>query len=483
MIPMYMRLAALKRLPLLDLTLKAVPWPVYLVGGSVRDMFLGRRVRDLDLVVDGPLEEAAQKASAAVGVRAVPLGRSPKQIYRLNRWGLTLDLCHLEGPDIHSDLLRRDLTINALALDLKAPDTSWKIIDPCRGIMDLKERKARFVSEANVLADPIRLIRLFRLTANLDLTIQPDSLAMVKKHASLINRTAGERIREEMLLLLGAPRSCKTVTAMMKHDLLEALVPEITPLRGCGQGDYHHLNVLDHTLAALESLEGIICSPKKHFPAFAPEIRTYLDQDHCPALLKLSILLHDLGKPSTKSTDDEGRVHFFRHEIVGEECAARIAARFKLSGAETTLLRFIVRHHLQPFHLMEAHQARHLTPKGIFRLGRLTGGNLWGLLLHALADAEATQGPAQDRKGGPPAVRSFLNYLAMEIYSQRMELAKGPCLVTGRDLLVAFNLRPSPQIGRLLRAIEEAQATGRVRDRAAALALAAELLAQDSASS
>jgi len=86
MIPIYMRLAALKRLPLLDLTLKAVPWPVYLVGGSVRDMFLGRRVRDLDLVVDGPLEEAAQKASAAVGVRAVSLGRSPKQIYRLNRW-------------------------------------------------------------------------------------------------------------------------------------------------------------------------------------------------------------------------------------------------------------------------------------------------------------------------------------------------------------------------------------------------------------
>lgn len=470
------RFRKIRQEPALQAILRFAHEPLYLVGGSVRDLLLGRHYHDLDLVVHGLVEDVARKAENAVGVRAVPIGKPPLQVFRLCPAGLTIDLCPMEGPDIQADLLRRDLTVNAMAIHLNPPHDEPRLLDPCHGLTDLLDRRVRFVSEANLLADPLRLLRLFRFAAVLDFTPDSDSLDLIRKHALLIQRMPGERIREELLELLGARRAYPVVMAMARHDLLEALVPELTPMRGCGQTDYHHLDVFQHTLEALNALEWLIDSPESYFPEFAHSFRMYLEQPHYPALMKLSILFHDLGKPATRTEEPDGRARFFRHESVGGTMARAVAKRFKLALAERDLIDALILNHMRPFHLLTAYLQEALTSKGIYRFGRAAGKDIWGLMMHALADAAAARGPSQTDRGGLPVLRRFLNYVIKEIVAQRNELAERPNLVSANEIMLAYNLKPGPEIGRLLRAVEEAQATGRIRERDEALILVANLL-------
>ncbi|MFH1091938.1 MAG: HD domain-containing protein [Pseudomonadota bacterium] len=469
-------LAALRKIPAVAAVLKNASGPVYLVGGCLRDLLLGREVNDFDLAVWGDLEETAARTASSLGVRAVPLGRAPAIVFRLIHQGLIVDVSPLEEPDILADLLRRDLTINALALELTSEtDRAW-IIDPVQGLKDLEEKRARFVSEQNLIKDPLRLLRLFRFAATLELSLAPDSLALVGKHALLINQTPGERIREELLKLLSVPGSHPLVTAMLEHGLLEALIPELTPLRGCGQNHYHHLDVLDHTLLALKRLEEIMAAPEEYLPRYAPELRRYLSQGHCPAWLKMALLWHDLGKPETRKVEDGGRTTFHRHEQLSEKLAGRLAARFRMSAAETALIRRLVRHHMRPFLLREARAGGHLTRRGVYRFGRDVGDDLWGLVVLSLADAAAAQGPAQEAQGGLEGLAVFFDHLLEELLAQKAKLIKMPRLLSGRDILNELGLEPSPEVGRILAAIEEAQALGRVATRKEALILARRVL-------
>ncbi|MEW6263769.1 MAG: HD domain-containing protein [Thermodesulfobacteriota bacterium] len=467
------RLAGLAGHPALAAVLALSPDRVFLVGGAVRDLILGRPARDLDLAVAGLTSELAERAAGWLGVKAVTLGRWPQIVYRFVLPDLTLDLGPLDGA-IEADLARRDLTINALALDLKSLDRSG-IIDCGRGRRDLEEGIVRFVSEQAVLDDPLRLLRLFRFSAALNFKPDPESLTLVRRRASMINRSAGERLREELLLLLSAPNCRPVILAMLETGLWEALIPETTPLRDCRQGGFHHLDVLDHTLLALARLEEFLADPNLACPGHVPEIKAYLANSFRPALLKLTVLFHDLGKPAARSEDATG-VHFFGHEKIGEKTAADLAGKLKLSGEETDLVRLLVKNHLRPFHLWETRLSGRLTTRALYRLGRDLGDHLWGLVLHALADAAATAGPDQVDRGGLPAFQTFILEILGEIRKQKLALATQPRLLGGRDLMAAFNLKPSPLLGRILEAILEEQALGRVTDRGQALALAETLI-------
>jgi poly(A) polymerase len=168
------------------------------VGGSVRDLMLNRDIADFDLAVDRDLDSLAEKAAASLGVRAVHLGRDPKTVFRLAYQNRILDLCAIEGPDIHADLARRDLTVNAMALSLSDTSESDALIDPFNGRNDLDKRVARFLSESNVLADPVRMLRLFRFSACLGLAPDPESLDIVqppcRQHSTIGRRTSGRGI-------------------------------------------------------------------------------------------------------------------------------------------------------------------------------------------------------------------------------------------------------------------------------------------------
>jgi len=225
---------------------------------------LGTEVSDIDLAATGPFEKTAGILAGAFRKKGILLGRPQKPTYRFVLPGLIVDLSPAEGGNIESDLRRRDLTINAMALELRPGEV--RIIDPWDGLGDLDNNVARFVSPEVVLADPLRLLRLFRFSADLGLIPHPDSLAVVKTHAALIKDVPGERIREELLKLLTVPNISPTVNTMLDCGLLMALMPELEPLRHCDQNHYHHLNVLDHSMLALSCLEEIMAEPGDYFP-------------------------------------------------------------------------------------------------------------------------------------------------------------------------------------------------------------------------
>ena len=180
----------LRPIPGVRAVLDRSPGPVYLVGGSVRDLWLGREPQDLDIIVPGPLRETARAVARALGTHPVPLGREPLQIFRIPGEKI-LDLCPMEGPDILTDLKRRDLTFNAMALELASGAQLPRLIDPENGLTDLDCKIARFVSEDNVIADPLRLLRLFRFCAELEFNPDPQSLELVRTHAPKISAMAG----------------------------------------------------------------------------------------------------------------------------------------------------------------------------------------------------------------------------------------------------------------------------------------------------
>jgi poly(A) polymerase len=474
------KIETVRKEPLVQAVLGAHQGQVYLVGGSVRDLMLNRDIADFDLAVDRDLDSLAEKAAASLGVRAVHLGRDPKTVFRLAYQNRILDLCAIEGPDIHADLARRDLTVNAMALSLSDTNQPDALIDPFNGRNDLDKRVARFLSESNVLADPVRMLRLFRFSACLGLAPDPESLDIVQRHAANIQQSAGERQGEEFMHMLGAEVAHPAVMSMLETGLLETMIPELSPLRGVGQGIHHHLDVLNHTLTAFEHLETILSEPDRYWPDHIDEIREYLARDNKACLLKLTILLHDLGKPASKTVDESGEIHFHRHEKTGLEPAGRVMDRLRLSNDVKAFVSLMIRHHLRPFYLLESHYLGRLTPRAVHRLGRDLGNDIWGLLIHALADAQGTLGPAGLEHGGPDAMKEFANLFIAELRCQQERQSDGPPLIKGNELMDALKIRPGPVLGRLLKAIEEARALGQINDKDQAIALANQILRETS---
>jgi putative nucleotidyltransferase with HDIG domain len=468
------KFSELMGLPPIRAAVEAAEGPVYLVGGTVRDLILGRPVHDYDLTVSANLEETARRAGQILGVRPIPMGRPPLTIHRLPWQGVHLDICPMEGGDVRADLLRRDLTINAVGLELTADKAVF--LDPTGGLRDLDDKILRFVAEDNVVADPLRILRLFRFAAVLGFDIHPESLVMAARHAPLAARPAGERVREEILTMLGADKAFPALRAMHRAGVLLSLFPEMETAAGCTQGDHHHLDVLEHTLAAVEASEAFMAGPEEYSPEYAGRIRSWLDLGRRRALVKLTLLFHDLGKPETRSTDEEGRVRFLGHAQAGMRIAAGIAERLRLSNAEIDLIFNLIRHHLRLFHLMESRDKGKLTRRGIWRFGREIGPLLWGVVVHSLSDLAATKGPIRREKGDEPVFLDFLEFILEELDRQQAAAEAAPPLISGRDLIRELRLEPSPLIGRILDLVEEAGALGKIGSKEDALALAREIV-------
>jgi tRNA nucleotidyltransferase (CCA-adding enzyme) len=201
------------------LPLEALPPGTALVGGAVRDALLGRLQPrpDLDLVVPQGAIELCRQLAARLGGSCVVLDPE-RDIARLVRRGWTIDLARCEGHDLSQDLRRRDYTANAIALPLAAGAVP---LDPTGGLADLARGRLAAVSEANLLADPLRLLRGLRLSCELDLPLDPASRDWIHGHAARLVEVAGERVLAEVERLAGLPRGDRGLQAVIDARLLE----------------------------------------------------------------------------------------------------------------------------------------------------------------------------------------------------------------------------------------------------------------------
>lgn len=479
--------------------------PVYLVGGYLRDVALGRPLgeggtRDVDCAVPEAKAAARAFAGRATGGRLVRLDAAnwrviPEPAGRGLPPAGWVDFSDLRGGGILADLRGRDFTLNALACRLPDPDD---LLDPAGGLEDLAARRIRAVSDRVFREDPLRLLRAYRLAAQLDFSIDPSTLSRLRRDAARLEGEPGERVRAELFGTLAAPRGGLTLRGMRDSGVLHVLFPPCRRMDGLQQGGHHHTDVLTHSLDTVEALEDLL----KDFPPdpagedpLGRSARDYLAPPHRLPVLKLAALLHDAGKPDTQAPSaeppaEEKAFTFHGHEKVGAEAALAVAGRLRLSRCERESLVRLVRLHMRPGFLFRESggDPKAVSGRALHRLARDAEEDLPGLALLAIADAHAHRGPlAAPGGGGLRSVTSrvveFARGVLAEIEARVLPGLRGPRWVTGRDLMEALGIPEGPQVGRLLLALEEARAAGEIQTRAEALALARKILSVDPAES
>ncbi|MFZ7127831.1 MAG: hypothetical protein ACOWWM_16870 [Desulfobacterales bacterium] len=433
----------------------------YLVGGAVRDLLIGRQPDDLDIAVPGHPKAYAAELAERLGVRSVTIGKGGFEIERVVAEGVHYDICGLDGTDIHADLLRRDFTINAMAWDIDRR----RLLDPTGGMADLAARRIRMVSRQNLEADPIRLLRAFRLAAAFRCAIDEQTFETIRQFAPALSTAAGERIRTELLKLMAVRESAALLSIMNAAGILAAVFPETVTARDLRKGRPASGTPFEDELAAYLHLETILRTPDAYFPGRGRLIDRSIGRAEEP-VLKLAMLLSVPAGVGAGSGTDSPADDIRSMENIGR--------RLRLSGKERRCLTAIAAHCRRPILLFHSSSSATLSDQAIFNFYRSAGRFVPHTLLHAAA---VTSGSG--REGFPANLfHGFLCELLGTFEDRYLRQQSRPPLLTGTDLMERFGLKPSPAIGRLLLRIEENRYAGGIRTREAAFDLARQLLAE-----
>ncbi len=449
---------------------------VYLVGGSVRELALGRQPPDLDLAVSAQTLDLGRELAAALDGTFVLLDEGERTA-RVVWQGEILDLAEFRAPTLEGDLKARDFTINAMALELDAVlgRRPLTLLDPAGGLQDMAQGLIRVLAPENLGYDPLRLLRAYRFAATHGYRLTPETEAAVRRYLPEFSRVAGERIHQELFILLASPRAGGVLQEMDRAGLLTQVFPELADARDVEQNGYHHLDVFHHLLATVISLEQVLATPEPYFGELAGELGRYAAGPPKAVLLKIAALFHDVGKPQVQGRRSQpDRYTFYYHEKVGLEIFAGTARRLRLSQAERKTVETLIRLHMRPFLLLPAFREGLLSMRALGRLVRAARTELPGLFALAMADSLAGQGAQK-----PPDAEAVLGDLAEEAYrflKERLEPQdRLPRLLSGHDL-IGLGLKPGPEFRRILTRVEEAQWEGAVHTREEALKLAQSLV-------
>lgn len=472
---------------------------IYLVGGSVRDLLLGRVSHDYDFATPGDALRSARALANAIHAAYYPLDaeRGTARIIYADDDGKrsSIDFASFRGNTLEEDLAARDFTINALALDLHQPDA---LLDPLGGAADLQARVLRSCSSTSMQADPLRVLRAIRLAACYDLRIDIDTRQQMRTVIPMLAQVSPERARDELFRIFETPRLATSIRALDMLGALDVVLPEMAALKNLAQSPPHTLDAWQHTLETVRQLGRLlhVLGPAHDDAAsgnlvlglgvmrlgrYRQQITEYVQQElivgrSVLGLLFAAALYHDIGKPQSQQAEEGGRIRFLEHERIGAELVAERAAELHFSNAEVDWLRTVVHQHMRPVWL-----ANQLKPdqnpsrRAVYRFFRVAGEAGPAIVLLSLADLLATHAP-----GIPPErwrrqldVGRTLLEAWWEHYAEQVA---PPALLNGHDLMTKFQLEPGPIIGEILDAIKEAQVVGDVTNRESALKFAADFL-------
>lgn len=309
------------------------------VGGWLRDHLLGREAGDMDLATALMPEEVIRRARTA-GLKALPTGLQHGTVTLISA-GQSIEITTFRGdgtyrdgrhPDsvrlgasLEDDLARRDFTINAMALPVQyfaSAEVASHLVDPFGGKSDLERRSIRAVGDPlkRFGEDGLRPLRACRFAAQLGFEVEPATLKAISQRLTVAAKVSVERVLVELTKLLCGAAPKRGLQLLAESGLLDLWLPELRPMIGCLQNRHHRYPVWEHTLEVV---------------GFAPPE---------PAL-RWAALLHDAGKPATRTVDEGGEVHFYGHEALSLEISGRLLARLKASHALTREVLALVRHH------------------------------------------------------------------------------------------------------------------------------------------
>lgn len=457
-------------------TLKLEKNDVYIVGGFVRDLLLKRKSYDLDFIVvnKDSLELTSNLASELNGSWFVLDDETKTTRLVLkdeNSLKYTFDFTPVSDALLENDFARRDFTVNTFAINLKNPDF---VEDRFSAFDDLKEKiLIRAVNLKNLLDDPIRFLRAFRFSAILNGAIESKTFDFIKDNLTCFNQEiASERIASELWKIFDYDLSFKTIIKISDSGLLEKIFPELSPMRKVPPNIYHHLWLYDHSLELVKTCEEKFISVPDWVANELLEQFSSAESPRKIGIVKFACMLHDLGKPGTweiKKINGEEKHTFYGHDKLGEEITDRICERLKLSNSIRDSAKKLVRYHLRPFQLSQNNAP--ITERALYRFFRDTDTDTTMLLMLAMADLYATVGPKvtdSDLKTG----EKLILYLFEEYRKYRTEteeIASKPKLLDGNEIMKITGLKPSPEIGLILKDLDEAIAVGEIKTKEQAI--------------
>ena len=413
----------------------------YLVGGCVRDLFLGRKPVDWDITTNATPEEIMScfkntfytNDFGTVGVVSETQDESLKVI-QITPYRIETGYSDKRRPDkvvwskkLEDDLARRDFTINALALSLaekKGNEWATEIVDLFGGLKDLKQGIIRAVGNPDERfgEDALRIMRAVRLSAELEFSIENETFLALEKHGKSLKDISAERVRDEFIRIIMSPHPMAAFETLKVSGVLEIILPELLEGSGMEQNAAHSFDVFEHIMRTLEH------AAKKNFPL---EVR-------------LAALFHDIGKPRTRRWGEKTKQWtFYGHDVVGARMTKTILERFKFPTKIIEVVTKLVRWHMF-FSDTEA-----ITLSAVRRMVANVGkDHIWELMDVRIADRIGTGRP----KESPYRLRK---YRSMVEEAMRDPISVGMLKIDGKKIMEIGNIAPGPTIGLVLAALLE----------------------------
>ena len=434
---------------------------IYIVGGTVRDFLMGKESLDRDIIVaDEDAKTFALKIQPLFDAVFVPLDEVNK-IYRLVLPDKInyIDITNPIEGSLHKDLMRRDLTINAVAVNIRTSE----VIDLCGGVTDIKNHTINYINEHNFEDDPLRLLRVYRFQSTLGFELTPETIHAVCKFVKLIHKPAVERITHELILLFGGKYADKALENMNKTWILEELFPVVNELKQVPPNTHHHLDLFHHSLETVRQIQLI-------YENSSDEIKEHMDKTDfggAPRLahLKLAGFLHDIGKFSTWTIEeDTGRHRFIKHDDVGAKMSVPLLKKMHFSNKQIDYISSMIKNHIYPSQVMSAPEIDFNTPTGekaMMRYIRKMNDNVIDNIILAKADRLSARGEAVSDEMVENNL-SRLDLLLNYYLSVRDKLEPLPVLLDGNDIMKLLNIKPSKKLGEIMNSLHEEQLSGNI---------------------
>lgn len=427
---------------------------VHAVGGFVRDLLMERDINDIDIVAVGKGIPFAEKLADELGIKKIVsfkkfgtaiIPNSPIQIEVATARTESYNddsrkPAEVVYTDLKRDLLRRDFTINAMAMDIR-PDTFGELSDPFGGIADLNENILRtpLDPDETFSDDPLRMMRAAYFSSKLGFKINNECLKSIERQADRIKIVSWERIRDEFIKILKTKKPSIGLTILQKTGLMEIVFPEIHIMYGMEQtSEWHHKDIFYHTLQVVDN---------------AAQLSDKME-------LRFAALVHDIAKPKTRRINEIKGYTFHGHDAVGERMLNRVARRMKLSNNFKEYLKKITLLHLRPIALVKDI----VTDSAVRRLMAAAGDELDDLMTLCRADITSKN---------PNRVERYMkNFEIVEekmtnvVERDAMKAFQSP--VRGDKIMEICGLEEGKKVGEIKEAIEEAILDGKIENTYAA---------------
>jgi len=415
---------------------KSAGYKLALVGGPVRDAILGRLGNDLDFTTDAHPKDCEKilnkwadsvwDIGAAFGTVAGKKGEITVEVttYRSESYDNTSRKPNVEfGKTIEGDLVRRDFTINAMALELTTPEPTF--IDLFNGVGDLQNKliKTPGKAEESFSDDPLRMMRAARFMSQLKFEIDSSVLTAIKSMATRLEIISFERIRDEFIKILMSPSPRIGITVLVETGLADYFLPEVPKLKLEIDEHHHHKDVYEHSLTVLEQAIGL---------------ESRLDGPNLT--LRLAALLHDIGKPKTKQLIAGGGVSFHHHEVVGARMCKERMKKLRFDNHMIEDVSQLVFLHLR-FH---GYGSGEWTDSAVRRYVRDAGPLLTHL--HLLTRADCT---TRNKKKAESLAKTYDQLEErIALLMEQEELDKIRPDLSGEEIMQILSIKPSPTVGK-----------------------------------